>query len=140
METTDNMRTKNLAKKNFEKSEKQLRFEQLLKKVHETQGLSRFCDWYMKQADAPEGISGKYAGHKRKISDRIRKQLARGQVSDIEKHLKFLEQYCKSKNIDCGFVGMPDFMIDSLHDDPEIAREIFNALSSLDWSNEGDGS
>ena len=131
MENADNMRTKEQTKVAVEKSPSQLHFEELLEKTSPTRGLSIFVKWYVTQLGSPV-----YKQHPRTVSDRIRQQLNRNQVSDIQKHLDFLERYCKSKNIDCGFVGMPDFMIDSLHDDPVIAREIFNALSSLDWSNE----
>lgn len=131
MENADNLLTKEQTDVDFEKSPSQLHFEELLEKIRPTRGLSVFVKWYITQADSPV-----YKQHSRTVSDRIRHQLNRNQVADIDRHLPFLIRYCQSKGVDCGSVSEPDFMINNLHDDPTIAREIFEALSNLDWSNE----
>lgn len=138
MENSDNMRTEKKANIDtiIEQSSSVKHFRALIKKVHPNKGLAIFCEWYVKEPRSHEVHNIPHS----KASDRIRQQLNRNQVADIEKHLPFLERYCELRKVDCGFVGMPEFMINSLHDNPKIAREIFDALSSLDWSNDNDES
>jgi len=128
MDSADVSRT-SLKKEKPPKSTSQIEFERL-RALFPSQ--TKFYEFYSKH--------GYDNLDEESIKNRIEKHVQRNsKESFFKQHLKAMILFCEQEGVAYD-LGVPDFMINSLHDDPKIAREIFDALSSLDWSNEGDGS
>lgn len=127
MDSADSLRTESDQDSTFksEKTFEQIEFEILLNKIKSTKRLSIFCNYYVEQKDSSVFKQGA-----RNVSDRIRKQIQRSQKEAFGEHLKFLKRYCEEKKIiSCS--STLDFVIESLHPDQKIAREISEFLSGL---------
>ena len=127
MDSTDISRTSS-NKKKPPKSASQIEFERL-RAFFSSQ--TKFYEFYSKH--------GYNNLDEESIKNRIEKHVQRNsRESFFKQHLKVMILFCEQEGVSHD-LGVPDFMINSLHDDPAIAREIFEALSNLDCSNERDG-
>lgn len=128
MEDADNMRTnENLSchKRGVlkhEKSPAQIDFESLLSKVKR----SDFYEFYIQQ----ECREKRRDAETRFIKQKIEKHMQRNTKNVFDEHLSMLKKYCDSKQIDYER-SMPDFILEDLHPNREVALELQSFFGKL---------